>query len=74
MTDANLNSAFLSGVATLQPTVLVQLPLPNCVWENLFSGVVGSIQSVTEAKGEWLGQARGARVQIVGETSICTAC
>ena len=54
VTEASLNNASLSSIATLQPTVFVQLCLEKT---HLVSGVEGHIQSktVTKAKGEGLG-------------------
>ena len=54
MTNANLNNASFKWRCNLAThcSVFVQLYLRKT---HLFSGVEGSIQSVTEAKGEGLG-------------------
>ena len=54
VTEANLNNASFQWVCNLAThcSVVVQLCLRKA---HLFSGVEGSIQSVTEAKGEGLG-------------------
>ena len=54
VTEANLNNAYFqwSCILATHCSVFVQLCLRK---EHLFSRVEGSIQSVTEAKGEGLG-------------------
>ena len=56
VTEANLNNASFQWVCNLAThcSVVVQLCLRKA---HLFSGVEGSIQSVTDAKGEGLGAA-----------------
>ena len=60
VTEANLNNASFQWGCNLAThcSVFVQLCLRKA---HLFSGVEGSTQSVTEAKGEGLGTAPGAR-------------